>query len=86
MLCRPQARIHTCLANFAKTAHAYFVHSYVLVCEDDNDVVATFDYGGRFAAVVGRDNMIGTQFHPEKSQTAGLRLLGNFLQWNGENI
>ena len=42
------------------------------------------DDGANFAAVVGRDNMIGTQFHPEKSQTAGLRLLGNFLQWNGE--
>ena len=85
MLCRPQARIHPVLANFAETAHA-FVHSYMLVCQDDNDVVATVDYGGRFAAVVGRDNMIGTQFHPEKSQTAGLRLLGNFLQWTGESI
>ena len=80
------ANTHPVLANFAETAHAYFVHSYVLVCEDYNDVVATVDYGGRFAAVVGRDNMIGTQFHPEKSQTAGLRLLGNFLQWNGESI
>lgn len=80
------ANTHPVLANFTETAHAYFVHSYMLVCQDDNDVVATVDYGGRFAAVVGRDNMIGTQFHPEKSQTAGLRLLGNFLQWNGEGI
>jgi len=46
-------------------------------------VLATADYGGPFPAIIGRGNMIGTQFHPEKSQSAGLRLLGNFLAWNG---
>lgn len=74
---------HPVLAAFRGGAHAYFVHSYAIRCEDDADVCATADYGGRFAAVVGRGNMIGTQFHPEKSQAAGLRLLGDFLRWDG---
>ena len=77
---------HPVIAGFAETAHAYFVHSYAILCEDDADILATSDYGGPFAAVVGRDNMIGTQFHPEKSQAAGLRLLGDFLQWDGEGL
>lgn len=75
---------HPMLAGFAGGAHAYFVHSYAMQCESASDVLATADYGGQFAAVVGRDNMIGTQFHPEKSQAAGLRLLGDFLRWNGK--
>jgi len=62
-------------------AHAYFVHSYALRCDDRAHVLATVDYGGPVAAVVGRDNMIGTQFHPEKSQSVGLALLRNFLGW-----
>ena len=61
--------------------HLYFVHSYHLVPENPADVVATVDYGGDIIAAVGRDTMIGTQFHPEKSQSTGLRLIGNFLQW-----
>ncbi len=61
--------------------HVYFVHSYHLVPENRSDVVATCDYGGDIIAAVGRDNIIGTQFHPEKSQSTGLRLIGNFLQW-----
>ena len=61
--------------------HAYFVHSYALEAADPADVVATTDYGGAVTAVVGRDNMAGTQFHPEKSQTLGLRLIANFLRW-----
>ena len=77
---------HPVLASFVETTHAYFVHSYAIICESGSDVLATADYGGRFAAVVGRENMIGTQFHPEKSQTAGLRLLGDFLKWDGEGI
>ncbi len=61
--------------------HAYFVHSYALQPADPADVVATTEYGGAVTAVVGRDNMAGTQFHPEKSQTLGLRLIANFLRW-----
>jgi glutamine amidotransferase len=61
--------------------HAYFVHSYHLKAEDRADLVAEADYGGPVTAIVGRDNMVGTQFHPEKSQRIGLALLGNFLQW-----
>ena len=59
----------------------YFVHSYHMACRSTGDVVATCDYGGSFAAIVGRDNTIATQFHPEKSQDSGLQLLTNFLRW-----
>jgi glutamine amidotransferase len=62
--------------------HAYFVHSYVIRSRAAADIVATSDYGGPFAAVVGRDNIVGTQFHPEKSQALGLALIGNFLRWS----
>ena len=78
------ASSHPVLSNFVGPAHAYFVHSYSIHCRNDTDVLATSDYGGQFPAVVGKDNMIGTQFHPEKSQTAGLKLLHNFLRWDGE--
>ena len=61
--------------------HAYFVHSYHLAAENAADVVATTDYGGAMTAFVARDNLAGAQFHPEKSQTLGLRLIGNFLKW-----
>lgn len=61
--------------------HAYFVHSFHLAAKDPAHVMARFDYGGSFTAMVGRDNMVGTQFHPEKSQHLGLRLIGNFLKW-----
>jgi len=61
--------------------HAYFVHSYHLVPEDTGDVVATTDYGGAVTAFVARDNMAGSQFHPEKSQKLGLALIANFLKW-----
>jgi glutamine amidotransferase len=61
--------------------HAYFVHSYALAPDDPADVVATCSYGGSVTAVVGRDNLVGTQFHPEKSQALGLRLIANFLRW-----
>ena len=60
---------------------AYFVHSYHLVVGDRADLIATTDYGGPVSAIVGRDNMVGTQFHPEKSQALGLALIGNFLTW-----
>jgi len=61
--------------------HAYFVHSYALQPADMNHVVAVSSYGGPITAVVARDNMVGTQFHPEKSQALGLKLIANFLRW-----
>ena len=61
--------------------HAYFVHSYHLHCGDPSHCIATTDYGGAVTAIVGRDNMVGTQFHPEKSQRLGLALISNFLKW-----
>jgi glutamine amidotransferase len=74
-------RPHQLFAGIAPSAHAYFVHSYAMAPHDPAHVVATSDYGGAFAAAVGRDNIVGTQFHPEKSQGVGLALLGNFLAW-----
>ena len=61
--------------------HAYFVHSYHLAAENPADIVAVTDYGGPVTAMVARGNLAGTQFHPEKSQTLGLALIGNFLRW-----
>ncbi|MBE0580309.1 imidazole glycerol phosphate synthase subunit HisH [Devosia sp.] len=61
--------------------HAYFVHSYHLVTESPDTLLATTDYGGQVTACVGRDNLFGTQFHPEKSQALGLQLIENFLRW-----
>ena len=72
---------HPVLAGIPTGAHAYFVHSYGFRAGDPRHVVATTTYGGPIAAVVGRDNLIGTQFHPEKSQATGLKLIGNFLRW-----
>ena len=64
-----------------KGLHAYFVHSYHLATDDPATLFATADYGQAVTACVGRDNMFGTQFHPEKSQTLGLKLIENFLRW-----
>ena len=61
--------------------HAYFVHSYHLAARDPGSVIAQADYGGPVTAMVGRANMVGTQFHPEKSQALGLALIANFLRW-----
>ena len=61
--------------------HAYFVHSYHLEAAEPHDMVATADYGASVTAIVARDNVAGTQFHPEKSQALGLRLIANFLGW-----
>lgn len=62
--------------------HAYFVHSYHLACADEGQRIATTGYGGDVTAIVARDNLFGTQFHPEKSQRLGLALIENFLRWN----
>ena len=64
-------------------ARFYFVHSYYVVPEAQEIVMADCEYGGRFAAVIGQNNVFATQFHPEKSQQAGLKLLSNFLSWDG---
>ena len=61
--------------------HAYFVHSYAFNVEERDDLVAEADYGGALTAIVGHDNIVGTQFHPEKSQKLGLALIANFLTW-----
>jgi imidazole glycerol-phosphate synthase subunit HisH len=61
--------------------HAYFVHSFQLKPTVRSDLIADAEYGGPVTAVVGRDSMVGTQFHPEKSQRLGLRLLANFMKW-----
>lgn len=72
---------HPVLAGIKSGDHAYFVHSYHLAASDPAQVLATVEYGGAVTAIVGRDNLVGTQFHPEKSQEAGLRLIANFLGW-----
>ena len=72
---------HPLLAGFGAGVHCYFVHSYHFRVADAADLVASTDYGGPLAAVIGHDNLAGTQFHPEKSQEAGLRLIRNFLRW-----
>ena len=61
--------------------HAYFVHSYMFDVKNSADVLATTSYGGTVTAAIARDNIVGTQFHPEKSQRLGLKLITNFLKW-----
>jgi imidazole glycerol-phosphate synthase subunit HisH len=61
--------------------HAYFVHSFHFACGNPADLVATVDYGQDVTAMIARNNIVGTQFHPEKSQALGLRLIANFLRW-----
>ncbi len=73
--------LHPVFEGIPEDAHVYFVHSFGFGPTDPAHVLATVDYGGPVAAVVGRDNLIGTQFHPEKSQAVGLRLITNFLKW-----
>ena len=78
------ARTHPLLRDIplgADGLHAYFVHSYALNCANPDDLIARTEYGGPVTAIVGRDNIAGTQFHPEKRQHLGLALLANFLKW-----
>ena len=72
---------HPVLEGLPAGTHAYFVHSYHFRPAKPANLIAETDYGGPLAAVIGRDNLIGTQFHPEKSQMAGLLLIANFLRW-----
>ena len=75
------ARAHALLAGIPEGLHAYFVHGYALAPAEPGDLVATSDYGGPVTALVARETVAGTQFHPEKSQRLGLALLANFLRW-----
>jgi glutamine amidotransferase len=72
---------HPVLDGLPAGTHAYFVHSFELRPVRPADLLAETDYGGPLVAAVGHDNLVGTQFHPEKSQQAGLRLIANFLRW-----
>ncbi|AGI67093.1 imidazole glycerol phosphate synthase glutamine amidotransferase subunit HisH [Octadecabacter antarcticus 307] len=72
---------HPVLNGIKTGDHAYFVHSYQMVMGDRAQRLAHCDYAGDVTAIVGRDTIIGTQFHPEKSQSAGLQMIANFLQW-----
>jgi imidazole glycerol-phosphate synthase subunit HisH len=73
---------HPVLAGLGPRSHAYFTHSYAFRPEDEAHVTAWCDYGAPFAAALARDNLFGTQFHPEKSQKLGLTILSNFLKWS----
>lgn len=72
---------HPVLDGVATGDHAYFVHSYHIVVTNPNERLAHVDYAGDVTAIIGRDTMLGMQFHPEKSQATGLRLIANFLNW-----
>ncbi|AJQ92258.1 imidazole glycerol phosphate synthase subunit HisH [Gynuella sunshinyii] len=78
-----QREPHPLWNNIADGSRFYFVHSYYVECDDENEVAGTCNYGLPFDAVIFRDNIAATQFHPEKSSTAGLQLLSNFLAWDG---
>ena len=72
---------HPVLDGLDNGGHAYFVHSYHFKCSNPDEIYATVDHGEEISAIVGKDNIVGTQFHPEKSQLFGLRLIQNFLNW-----
>ncbi|MFC7292357.1 imidazole glycerol phosphate synthase subunit HisH [Hirschia litorea] len=72
---------HALFHDLGQQPHLYFTHSYAFTPEDKSVIAATADYGGAFTAAVVKDNIFGTQFHPEKSQTTGQKLLANFLKW-----
>lgn len=72
---------HPLQRSISSSDHYYFVHSFMFKCKESKDVLAWADYGSPFPAIIGRDNIIGIQFHPEKSQIAGLELLSDFVRW-----
>jgi len=75
---------HPVFAGIPEGTQVYFVHSYAFHPTEPADVLATTDYGMDITAAIGRDNIVGTQFHPEKSQAVGLKVISNFLQWTPE--
>lgn len=78
-----QMRAHPVLKGIRNDVDFYFVHSYRVVAGEPDTVLAETEYGERFPSVIGKGNVVGAQFHPEKSQANGLRLLDNFCQWDG---
>lgn len=76
-------RLHPIFEGVKKGCDFYFVHSYAAVCEDELDLLGSTEYGGPVTAVIGRANVVGVQFHPEKSQVNGLRIIENFCNWDG---
>lgn len=77
------AKPHPVFAGIKPERDFYFVHSYAFATSHEQDCLATTDYGGHYASIVGRGNVLGFQFHPEKSQVNGLRLIENFCNWDG---
>ena len=77
-------RPHPIFQGIKKGRDFYFVHSYAAVCEQEENLLASTEYGAPVTAVVGRANVVGVQFHPEKSQVNGLRLIENFCNWDGK--
>ena len=75
------AKPHPVMDGIETGEHAYFVHSYAMELADPAHLLAHVDYGGQVTAMVAKDTIVGAQFHPEKSQAAGLRMIGNFLRW-----
>jgi len=78
-----QMRPHPVLKGIRDDVDFYFVHSYRFLTDEAEHILAKTEYGDRFASIIGRDNVVGVQFHPEKSQSNGLRILDNFCLWNG---
>jgi glutamine amidotransferase len=78
-----QMGLHPLLEGISHRVDFYFVHSYHCIPDASDDVIALCDFGGLFVAAAGRGNVVGTQFHPEKSQPGGMRILENFVAWNG---
>ena len=76
---------HPVLDGIRSGTHLYFVHGYGMVCAEKEHILATTDYGGPVTAMVAHDNLVGTQFHPEKSQQVGLALIANFLRWQPQD-
>jgi glutamine amidotransferase len=77
-------RPHPIFEGIKKGRDFYFVHSYAAVCDDEDDLLGSTEYGGSVTAVIGRANVVGIQFHPEKSQVNGLRMIENFCNWDGK--
>ncbi len=76
-----QTRAHPLWDGVEDGSYFYFVHSYYAAPEESNDTIGEADYGGMYTCAVARDNLVATQFHPEKSAAAGLRLYRNFIHW-----